>query len=100
LLTVANVTSFTQEKEAAIRALGAEVIRTPNEAAWDSPESHIGRVHMFFCFWASSNELAYLKASLSVCKKIFPVALFSINIATYVGLIHAPSAIHTLRIGE
>jgi cysteine synthase len=36
-----------QEKEAALRALGAEVIRTPNEAAWDAPESHIGRVHMF-----------------------------------------------------
>jgi cysteine synthase len=33
-----------QEKEAALRALGAEVIRTPNEAAWDSPESHIGGV--------------------------------------------------------
>ena len=32
-----------QEKETALRALGAEVIRTPNEAAWDSPESHIGR---------------------------------------------------------
>jgi len=30
------------EKEAALRALGAEVVRTPNEAAWDSPESHIG----------------------------------------------------------
>ncbi|KAI0272523.1 pyridoxal phosphate-dependent enzyme beta subunit [Gloeopeniophorella convolvens] len=30
------------EKEAALRALGAEVIRTPNDAAWDSPESHIG----------------------------------------------------------
>ncbi|KAI0305856.1 tryptophan synthase beta subunit-like PLP-dependent enzyme [Multifurca ochricompacta] len=30
------------EKEAALRALGAEVIRTPNEAAWDAPESHIG----------------------------------------------------------
>lgn len=32
-----------QEKEAALRALGAEVVRTPDEAAWDSPESHIGR---------------------------------------------------------
>jgi len=30
------------EKEAALRALGAEVIRTPNEVASDSPESHIG----------------------------------------------------------
>ena len=26
-----------------MRALGAEVVRTPTEAAWDSPESHIGR---------------------------------------------------------
>ncbi|ETW79055.1 hypothetical protein HETIRDRAFT_323504 [Heterobasidion irregulare TC 32-1] len=30
------------EKEAALRALGAEVVRTPTEAAWDDPESHIG----------------------------------------------------------
>ncbi|KAF7309770.1 Serine/threonine-protein kinase Tel1 [Mycena indigotica] len=30
------------EKEAALRALGAEVVRTPTSAAWDSPESHIG----------------------------------------------------------
>lgn len=35
-----------QEKEAALRALGAEVVRTPTEAAWDSPESHIGRAHI------------------------------------------------------
>ena len=32
------------EKEATLRALGAEVIRTPNEAQWDSDESHIGAV--------------------------------------------------------
>ncbi|KAF7967958.1 hypothetical protein HWV62_32467 [Athelia sp. TMB] len=31
-----------KEKEATLRALGAEVVRTPTEAAWDSPESHIG----------------------------------------------------------
>ena len=31
-----------QEKEATLRALGAEVVRTPSAAAWDSPESHIG----------------------------------------------------------
>ncbi|OAX41522.1 pyridoxal phosphate-dependent enzyme, beta subunit [Rhizopogon vinicolor AM-OR11-026] len=30
------------EKEALLRALGAEVIRTPNEEPWDSPRSHIG----------------------------------------------------------
>lgn len=41
LLTATHI--IPQEKEAALRALGAEVIRTPNEAASDSPESHIGR---------------------------------------------------------
>ena len=25
-----------------LKALGAEIVRTPTEAAWDSPESHIG----------------------------------------------------------
>ncbi|TDL23767.1 pyridoxal phosphate-dependent enzyme beta subunit [Rickenella mellea] len=30
------------EKETSLRALGAEVVRTPTEAAWDSPESHLG----------------------------------------------------------
>ncbi len=30
------------EKSAILEALGAEIIRTPTEAAWDSPESHIG----------------------------------------------------------
>lgn len=31
-----------------MRALGAEVVRTPDEAAWDSPESHIGRCRNHF----------------------------------------------------
>ncbi|KAK7737830.1 cystathionine beta-synthase [Cytospora paraplurivora] len=30
------------EKVSVLRALGAEIIRTPTQAAWDSPESHIG----------------------------------------------------------
>ena len=30
------------EKVAVLRALNANIIRTPTEAAWDSPESHIG----------------------------------------------------------
>ncbi|KAJ7760553.1 tryptophan synthase beta subunit-like PLP-dependent enzyme [Mycena metata] len=42
IITLPNKMSL--EKEAALRALGAEVVRTPTEAAWDSPESHIGRV--------------------------------------------------------
>ncbi|KJE95166.1 cystathionine-beta-synthase [Capsaspora owczarzaki ATCC 30864] len=33
---------MSQEKVDVLRALGAEIVRTPTEAAWDSPESHIG----------------------------------------------------------
>ena len=32
---------MSKEKEVVLMALGAEIIRTPTEAAWDSPESHI-----------------------------------------------------------
>ena len=41
-LRIADADLALQEKEAALRALGAEVVRTPTEAAWDSPDSHIG----------------------------------------------------------
>jgi cystathionine beta-synthase len=40
IITLPNKMSI--EKEATLRALGAEVVRTPTEAAWDAPESHIG----------------------------------------------------------
>jgi cystathionine beta-synthase len=33
---------MSQEKVSVLRALGSEIVRTPNEAAWNSPESHIG----------------------------------------------------------
>jgi len=33
---------MSKEKQVALEALGAEIIRTPTEAAWDAPESHIG----------------------------------------------------------
>jgi len=32
---------MSKEKETILKSLGAEIIRTPTEAAWDSPESHI-----------------------------------------------------------
>lgn len=33
---------MSSEKVAVLKALGAEIVRTPTEAAWDSDESHIG----------------------------------------------------------
>ncbi|KAF9956636.1 hypothetical protein BGZ72_002603, partial [Mortierella alpina] len=33
---------MSQEKVDVLKALGAEIVRTPTEAAWDSAESHIG----------------------------------------------------------
>ena len=32
---------MSKEKEVVLKALGAEIVRTPTEAAWDAPESHI-----------------------------------------------------------
>lgn len=33
---------MSREKQVVLERLGAEIVRTPTEAAWDSPESHIG----------------------------------------------------------
>lgn len=33
---------MSREKQVILEALGAEIIRTPTDASWDSPESHIG----------------------------------------------------------
>ena len=33
---------MSNEKMNLLKALGAEIIRTPTEAAWDAPDSHIG----------------------------------------------------------
>ena len=40
IITMPN--KMSKEKEVVLKALGAEIVRTPTEAAWDSPESHIG----------------------------------------------------------
>jgi cystathionine beta-synthase len=41
---------MSQEKVDVLKALGAEIIRTPTEAAWDSPDSHIGSLTTSFFF--------------------------------------------------
>jgi len=33
---------MSREKQVVLEALGAKIVRTPTEAAWDAPESHIG----------------------------------------------------------
>ena len=33
---------MSREKQVVLEALGAEIVRTPTEAAWDAPDSHIG----------------------------------------------------------
>lgn len=33
---------MSREKQVVLEALGAQIIRTPTEAAWDSPDSHMG----------------------------------------------------------
>ena len=33
---------MSREKQVVLEALGAEIVRTPTEAAWDDPKSHIG----------------------------------------------------------
>jgi cystathionine beta-synthase len=57
------------EKVAVLRALGATIIRTPTQAAWDSPESHIGvarrlekelpRAHILDQYGNPNNPLAH-----------------------------------------
>ena len=41
-LIVTMPEKMSREKVAVLEALGAHIIRTPTEAAWDSPDSHIG----------------------------------------------------------
>lgn len=60
---------MSKEKQVVIEALGAEIIRTPTEAAWDSPESHIevakkiqkerANAHILDQYGNESNPLAH-----------------------------------------
>ena len=42
MLKVPELTAKLQEKEMTLRALGAEIVSTPNGVAWNSPEGLIG----------------------------------------------------------
>ncbi len=48
---------MSREKQVVLEALGAEIIRTPTEAAWDSPESHIGVARQLQAILPSSHIL-------------------------------------------
>lgn len=60
---------MSREKQVVLEALGAEIIRTPTEAAWDAPESHIGvakrlrdvipNAHILDQYGNASNPLAH-----------------------------------------
>jgi cystathionine beta-synthase len=69
---------MSREKQVVLEALGAEVVRTPTEAAWDSPESHIGiakklekelpNAHILDQYANESNPLAHEEGT---AKEIF-----------------------------
>src|SRR5262245_27096471 len=52
---------MSREKQVVLEALGAEIIRTPTEAAWDSPESHIGVARQLVQLIPSSHILDQYK---------------------------------------
>ena len=64
---------MSREKQVVLEALGAEIIRTPTEAAWDSPESHIGvanrlrevipNSHILDQYSNPSNPLAHIEGT-------------------------------------
>lgn len=64
---------MSMEKQVTLEALGATIIRTPTEAAWDSPESHIGvakkllkeipRSHILDQYSNPSNPLAHYEGT-------------------------------------
>jgi cystathionine beta-synthase len=64
---------MSREKQVVLEALGAEIIRTPTEAAWDAPESHIGvakklqrelpNAHILDQYGNESNPLAHYEGT-------------------------------------
>lgn len=58
---------MSQEKVDVLKALGAEIIRTPTEAAFDSPESHIGVALRLNKEIPNSHILDQVRACVYVC---------------------------------
>jgi cystathionine beta-synthase len=66
---------MSREKQVVLEALGAEIIRTPTEAAYDAPESHIGvanklqkelpNAHILDQYGNPSNPLAHYEGTAS-----------------------------------
>ncbi len=64
---------MSKEKQVVLEALGAEIVRTPTEAAWDSPESHISvanrmkdeidRAHILDQYANRANPLAHAEGT-------------------------------------
>lgn len=64
---------MSKEKVDVLKALGAEIVRTPTEAAYDAPESHIGvakrlneelpRSHILDQYKNPSNPLAHYEGT-------------------------------------
>lgn len=70
---------MSREKQVVLEALGAEIIRTPTEAAWDAPESHISvakrlrevipNAHILDQYSNPSNPLAHEEGTgLEICE--------------------------------
>ena len=58
---------MSQEKVDVLKALGAEIIRTPTEAAFDSPESHIGVANRLVKELPNAHILDQYRAFVCVC---------------------------------
>jgi len=67
---------MSNEKVFTLKALGAEVIRTPTEAAWDAPESHIGVAKKLNSELANSHILDQV---CSICSHISWKLTFCFN---------------------
>ena len=84
---------MSQEKVGVLNALGAEIIRTPTEAAFDAPESHIGvarklqrelpNAHILDQYGNLSNPLAHEEGTATeICAQMPPGQKVDVFVAT------------------